>query len=130
MATLVEGDTKALFSIATTPRCRGRRYSISRIAPLYPWSSLYSAECKARRHQVPFLSLWYNSTCRLKPGLLNHWRYIYCTIYLIKRKGESTISHSWVWQHRILCPNQGRSNFDSPLPSATDFYKSDFQTVS
>ena len=29
MATLVEGDPKAPFSIATTPRCRGGRYSFS-----------------------------------------------------------------------------------------------------
>ena len=36
VVTLVEGDPKAPFSIATTPRCRGGRYSISRIAPLYP----------------------------------------------------------------------------------------------
>ena len=36
LATIVEGDPKAPFSIATTPRCRGGRYSIPRIAPLYP----------------------------------------------------------------------------------------------
>ena len=34
LATIVEGDPKAPFSIATTPRCRGGRYSIPRIAPL------------------------------------------------------------------------------------------------
>ena len=34
--TLVEGDSKAPFSIATTPRCRGACYSIPWIAPLYP----------------------------------------------------------------------------------------------
>ena len=34
--TIVEGDPKAPFSIATTPRCRGGRYSIPWIAPLYP----------------------------------------------------------------------------------------------
>ena len=45
LATLVEGDQKAPFSIATTPRCRGRRYSFHWIAPLYPWSLLYIAEC-------------------------------------------------------------------------------------
>ena len=45
LATLVEGDTKAPFSIATTPRCRGGCYSFPKIAPLYPWSSPYSAEC-------------------------------------------------------------------------------------
>ncbi len=44
-------------------------YSISRIAPLYPWSSPYSAECKARQYQVPFLSLWYCYILTLRPGL-------------------------------------------------------------
>ena len=29
LATLVEGDPKALFSIATTPMCRGGRFSIT-----------------------------------------------------------------------------------------------------
>ena len=36
LATLVEDDLKASFSIATTPRCRGGCYSIPWIAPLYP----------------------------------------------------------------------------------------------
>ena len=36
LATLLEGDPKAPFSIATTPRCRGGRYSFPLIAPLYP----------------------------------------------------------------------------------------------
>ena len=34
LATVVEGDQKAPFSIATTPRCKRGRYSFSRIAPL------------------------------------------------------------------------------------------------
>ena len=33
---LCKGDPKAPFSIATTLRCRGGRYSIPWIAPLYP----------------------------------------------------------------------------------------------
>ena len=45
LATLVNGDPKASFSIATTPMCRGERYTIPRIAPLYPWSSPYNVEC-------------------------------------------------------------------------------------
>ena len=63
LATLVEGDPKAPFSIATTSMCRGRRDSIAWIAPLYPWSLPYNGECLAKRHQVPFFSLWYDSTC-------------------------------------------------------------------
>ena len=43
--TIVEGDQKALFSIATTPRCRGGYYSFPWIAPLYPWYIPYIAEC-------------------------------------------------------------------------------------
>ena len=45
LATLVEGDPKAPFSIATTPRFWGGRYSFPWIAPLYPWCVPYNAEC-------------------------------------------------------------------------------------
>ena len=45
LAILVKGDPKVPFSIATTPRCRGGRYSITSIAPLHPWSFLYNADC-------------------------------------------------------------------------------------
>ena len=45
LVTLVEGNLKAPFSIATTLRCRGGCYSIPWIAPLYPRSLPYNAEC-------------------------------------------------------------------------------------
>ena len=45
LATLVEGDPKAPFSIATTLKCCGGRVSIPEIAQLYSWSLLYNAEC-------------------------------------------------------------------------------------
>ena len=35
MVILVEGD----------PKCRGGRYSIPWIAPLYPWSLPYNVDC-------------------------------------------------------------------------------------
>ena len=44
LATFVEGDSKAPFSIATTPKCSGERYSIPWMAPLYPSSLPYNAE--------------------------------------------------------------------------------------
>ena len=44
LATIVEGEPKVLFLIATTPRCRWR-YSFPWIAPFYPWSVPYNAEC-------------------------------------------------------------------------------------
>ena len=43
LATLVEGDPKATFSIATA---RGvGEGTIPRIAPLYPWSLPYNNQC-------------------------------------------------------------------------------------
>ena len=36
LVTVVDGDQKAPFSITTTPRRRGGRYSFPWIAPLYP----------------------------------------------------------------------------------------------
>ena len=45
LATLVEGHLKAPSSSATTLRYRGGCYSIPWIAPLYPWSLPYNAEC-------------------------------------------------------------------------------------
>ena len=38
LATIVEGNPKAPFSIATPPRCRGGFYSFPWMVPLYPWS--------------------------------------------------------------------------------------------
>ena len=45
LANLIEGDSKAPFSISTTPRCRGGRHSIHWIAPPYLWSLPYNAGC-------------------------------------------------------------------------------------
>ena len=56
------GRPEGSFSIATTPRCRDGGYSFPWFAPLYSWSIPYKAECLAGRHQVLFLSLWYDST--------------------------------------------------------------------
>ena len=45
LATVVEGNPMAPFSIATTPRCRGGGYSFPWIVPLNPWSVPYNSEC-------------------------------------------------------------------------------------
>ena len=71
--TLVKGDLKAPFSITTTPQCKGGRYSIPWIAPLYPWSIPYNA----RWHQVPFFESLVCPDLGLKPGLMDHWWTIY-----------------------------------------------------
>ena len=44
LSTLVEGDPRAPFSIATTPQCNGERYSIPWIAPLYPYRIMLSVK--------------------------------------------------------------------------------------
>ena len=59
MATIVEGDPKSPFSIATTSRCRGGCYSFPLIAPLNPWSVPYNSDRQVRKYH--FLSLWYDS---------------------------------------------------------------------
>ena len=64
LATVVEGDQKAPFPIATTPRCKGVRYSFPWTAPLYPWYVPYIAECYARRYQVPY----FESLVKTRPG--------------------------------------------------------------
>ena len=70
--TVVKGDQKAPFSIATTLRCRGGCYSFPRIAPLYPWYLPY-----ARWYQVPFSKslVWCN--LGLNPGLPDHCQTLY-----------------------------------------------------
>ena len=55
LPTIVEGDQKAPFSIATTPRCKGGCYSFTWIVPLYSRYVPNIFECKANRYQVPFL---------------------------------------------------------------------------
>ena len=77
LATVVENNQKAPFSIATTPRCRGGCYFFPWIAPLYTRYVPYIAECYARRYQVPFFEslVWRNLGLNL--GLSDHWRTLY-----------------------------------------------------
>ena len=104
LATVVEGDQKTPFSIATTPRCRGGCYSFPWIAPLYPWHVPYIAECLARRYQVAFLK----SLVWLDPGLnsghpdhwrtlypLGQWDGIYIYIYIVSIVYLVQLTRSW-----------------------------------
>ena len=45
LVTLIEGDPKVSFSIATTPKCREGCYSFPWITRLYPGSLPYNVEC-------------------------------------------------------------------------------------
>ena len=62
MATIVEGDPKAPFSIATTPRCRGGRYSFPRLLHFTHDPYLIMLSVKQGGIKYHFLSLWYDST--------------------------------------------------------------------
>ena len=101
MAIVVEGDQKAPISIATTPRCRGGRYSFPWIASLYPRYVPYIAECKARRYQVSFLKCLVWLDLSLNPGIPDHWQ----TLYPLRRIGSYLIawkSESWVFVFIII----------------------------
>ena len=62
LATIVEGDPKAPFSIATTPMCRGGRYSFPGLLyfTLDPYLIMLSVKQGGIKYH--FLSLWYDST--------------------------------------------------------------------
>ena len=64
--TVVEGDQKAPFSIATTPRCTGGGYSFPWIALLYPWYVLYIAEFLAGQKQDDQHKHTFGSSVRIR----------------------------------------------------------------
>ena len=86
LAIVVEGYPKAPFSIATTPRCRGGRYSFPSITSLYPRYVPYNAECLAKRHQVLLFECLVWHDLGLYPGLPGHWRTRYQLFH-----GQTTI---------------------------------------
>ena len=61
LVTVVDGESKAPFSIATTPRCREGRYSFPQIIPLFPLYVTYMLSVKQGGIKYHFLSLWYDS---------------------------------------------------------------------
>ena len=60
--TLVEGDPKAPFSIATTSMCRVGRYSFPRLLHFPLDSYFIMLSVKQGGIKYHFLSLWYDST--------------------------------------------------------------------
>ena len=62
LATIVEGNPKAPFSIATTPMCRGGRYSFPGLLYFILDPYLIMLSVKQGGIKYHFLSLWYDST--------------------------------------------------------------------
>ena len=60
--TRFQGDPKVTFSIATTPRRRGGRYSFSWIVPLTLDQDFIMLSVKQGGIKYHFLSFWYDST--------------------------------------------------------------------
>ena len=125
--TVVEGDPKAPFSIATTPRCRGGRYSFPANDPLYPWSfimlSVKQGSIKYRfwvfGMTQPGIGPWsrgpWANTLTILPmsGL-----YIYIYIYIWERESSTDRSvsfyqNSLVWLDGLDSRSWDRKPVDS-----------------
>ena len=76
LATLVEGEPKAPFSIATTPRC-WRALLLSLDCSTLPLQCTLYCWVLARRYQVPFLKPLVRCDLGLNPGLSDHWWTLY-----------------------------------------------------
>ena len=92
--TLVKDNSKAPFSIATTPRCRGRRYAIPGLLHFTLDQYLIMLGVKQGGIKYHFLSLWYDSTwywtsaygplantLPIMPVYMHKYIYIYIYIY-------------------------------------------------
>ena len=99
LATLVVGDPTTLFFNSFYTEVLGRRYSIPRIAPLCPLSLPFNAVCKAKQHQVPYFSLWYDSTWDwLNSGLPDQWQTLYSLSQWPRFANSHLLSHSFfIW---------------------------------
>ena len=101
LVTLDECDPKAPFSIATTPRCKGRSYSMPWIAPFYPWSLPYKAEVLSKvALSIIFDSLvWLD--LGLNPDLANYWRTLYLLghllLYMVTLISLIRVSYMLLW---------------------------------
>ena len=62
LAPVVEGDSKCPFSIATTPRCRGRRFSFPGLLHFTFDTYIIMLSVKQGSIKYHFVSLWYVST--------------------------------------------------------------------
>ena len=75
--TVVEGDPKVSFSLASMPRCWGGELCFSLDCFTYPWSVPCNAECQARKHQLPFFLVFVMTPPRVEPRSL-------CKLFVLK----------------------------------------------
>ena len=77
LATLVNGDQKAPFSIATTLRCRRGHYSSPWIAPLYPLICTLYCWVLSKEVSGTILKIFGMTQSEIESGLLDHWWTLY-----------------------------------------------------
>ena len=137
LVTIIEGNPKAPFSRATTPMCRGRRYSFPGLLYFTLDPYLIMLSVKQRGIKYHFLSLWYDSTWDWTqvsraigqcPVYIYIYIYIYIYLYiyniyiLIRESGifidimsDLTIAMTRNWQLRSTTES-------ASTPSTTDIY--------
>ena len=89
MRTVVKGDTKALFLIATTPRCKRGCYSIPWIAHFTLDPYLIMLGVKQGSIKYHFLSLWYVS--------IWDWTQVVSNISCVNRDNRLITSKNPLW---------------------------------
>ena len=119
LMTVVKGDLKAPFPIATTLRCWTQCYSFPWIAPLFPWYVSYIAEYWARRHQVSFFDsfVWLDLGLNRKSPipLMNTLPTRKMGQYIYIYKSAKTVDHSQISKSEIYlkCPNLENNDISS-----------------
>ena len=85
LAIIVEGDPKAPFSVATTPKCRVGRYSFHWIAPLTPNTLLTMLSVKQEASSTIFW-VFGMSQPGIDPRSLGSWKTTFMYLHLIIMK--------------------------------------------
>ena len=107
LATIVDGNPKAPFSIATTQRCKEGHNSFPRIALLYPWNVPYIAEWKARRYQVPFFESLVWRDLELNPAKLQHYWSLIRLFSVISKRLVGGVLPFYKDAVRVFCSPSG-----------------------
>ena len=130
---VVESNRKALFTLATTRRCRGGCFSFSWIAPLYPSSISYSAEEVSSTIFWIFGMTWPGiESWSLRPlaNALSTWKIPWGSqlksyqslkkwYLMLSCLTLSTIRYGW----RVKWSNPGKGIVPSPTPQCISCWK-------
>ena len=126
MATIVESDPKASFSIAITQRCKEGSTPFPGLPHFTLDSYLIMLSVKQGSIKYHFLSLWYDSTwdwTQISRVIGEHSNH-YANVKIVKQKWKEK-QQNWIWLHseklkrEMTCPNQRiKSKFFGIVPMA------------